>query len=239
VRGARCSFRRGELFALEPDTDPGIIRIDRRGRARRFTDLPAGEFPSGITFDQVGRFGNRLIVTMRSGASVDLLGIDCRGRVRRIVDDAPQVEGGIAVAPRSFGPFGGDVIAVDEFSGAVYALFKRGFATIAEPSLPVGADAGVESIGFVPEGFGTKDAAYMADLGVPGAAFPGTDGVLVVDGGALLGAGVGAGDLLVATEGGAETISVSCGAGGCVERAVASGPDVTHAEGHIVFAPAP
>jgi hypothetical protein len=176
---------------------------------------------------------------MRSGANVDLLGIDCRGRVRRLLDDAPQVEGGIAVAPRSFGTFGGDVVAVDEFSGAVYALHKHGFQTLAEPGLPVGADTGVESVGFVPKGFGTDDAAYMADLGVPGATFPGTDGVLVADGGALSGAGVGAGDLLIATEGGAETISVNCEAGGCVDRVVASGPDVTHAEGHIVFAPAP
>ena len=54
------------------------------------------------------------------------------------------------------------------------------------------------------------------------------------------------GDLLVATEGGAGTIDVSCASVGsgpgaatgtrCETRPVATGPTVTHAEGHIVFA---
>lgn len=121
MRGARCSFRRGEVFALEPDADPGVIRIDRRGHAKRFAGLPVGKFPAGISFDQVGRFGGRLLVTVRLGATVDVLGVDCRGRVSKFVEGAPQVEGGIVVAPRSFGALGGRLIAVDEFSGLVYA----------------------------------------------------------------------------------------------------------------------
>jgi hypothetical protein len=46
------------------------------------------------------------------------------------------------------------------------------------------------------------------------------------------------GDLLVATEGGAETIQVRCGST-CSVRQVATGPDVAHGEGHIEFGPAP
>ena len=43
-----------------------------------------------------------------------------------------------------------------------------------------------------------------------------------------------AGDLLVATEGGARTIDVRCAAT-CTVRYVAAGPAIAHAEGHIVF----
>ena len=240
VRGAGCSFRRGELFALDPGAHPGVVRIDRRGRAKRFTSLPAGTFPSGITFDEVGRFGGRLLVTMRFEASVDVLGIDCHGRVSKLISDAPQVEGGIAVAPASFGPYGGSLIAADEFSGRIYALRRHpdGAELIADSALATGADTGVESVGFVPPGFGPGDAAYLADFAVPGNPFPGTGSVLVGDGASLSSAGVAPGDLLVATEGGGETIRVRCDPG-CGVTVVASGPDVAHAEGHIVFAAAP
>jgi hypothetical protein len=47
---------------------------------------------------------------------------------------------------------------------------------------------------------------------------------------------VRAGDLLVATEGGAKTIDIRCTAT-CTIRYVAAGPAIAHAEGHIVFAP--
>jgi len=50
----------------------------------------------------------------------------------------------------------------------------------------------------------------------------------------LIKAGVRAGDLLVATEGGARTIMVRC-TRSCAVRYVADGPAITHAEGHIVF----
>jgi hypothetical protein len=46
------------------------------------------------------------------------------------------------------------------------------------------------------------------------------------------------GDLVVATEGGAQTVAVSCAAT-CTVQPVAVGPTVTHAEGHLVFTPAP
>ena len=63
LSAAGCSFRRNDVYALDPAADPGIIRIDRLGRARRFADLPSGAFLSGIAFDTVGRFGYRLLVT--------------------------------------------------------------------------------------------------------------------------------------------------------------------------------
>ena len=67
LSAAGCSFRRNNVYALNPAADPGIIRIDRLGRARRFADLPSGAFLSGIAFDTVGRFGYRLLVTALFG----------------------------------------------------------------------------------------------------------------------------------------------------------------------------
>jgi len=92
---AGCSFRRNDVYALDPAADPGIIRIDRLGRARRFADLPSGAFLSGIAFDAVGRFGHRLLVTALFGENMTLYALDCRGRSSVILQAGPRVEGGI------------------------------------------------------------------------------------------------------------------------------------------------
>jgi hypothetical protein len=87
----------------------------------------------------------------------------------------------------------------------------------------------VESAGFVPGG---AVSAYLADRFSAGNRHPGDDAILRLD---LARAGARAGDLLVATEGGARTIDIRC-ASRCTVRYVAAGPAIAHAEGHIVFA---
>ena len=100
--------------------------------------------------------------------------------------------------------------------------------------LATGGDIGVESVGFVPARFGPRGAAFLADRGTPGNPHPGTDSILTLAGDAILRAGVRSGDLLVATEGGADTIVVRCRRT-CTADRIADGPTVAHAEGHIVF----
>jgi len=235
---ARCSFRRDDLFALEPTATPGVVRIDRRGRARRFADLPAGSFPSGIAFDGVGRFGSRLLVTAVSGQATSLYAIDCRGRSRVLTRTGPVVEGGMAVAPRSFGRFAGDLIAAGEATGRIVAFGSRGGTRlVAESGLPAGGDIGVEGIGFVPHGLGPDGAAYFADLGgQAGSPTHGTDSVLVLRGKDLSRARLRAGELVAATESGARTIAIRCSSR-CTVRRVAVGAAATHGEGHVTFAP--
>jgi hypothetical protein len=235
VAGARCSFSRGMIFALQPGRHPGIIGIGADGRARRFVSLPATATPTGITFDSTGRFGHRLLVTARDHAATTVLAIDCAGRIAVITDHAPAMEGGIAVAPPSFGRYGGDLVAPNETSGRVFAIAPDGaVATLAVSGLPHGGDIGVESAGFVPPGFGASDAAYLADRYSRGNRHPGTNSILRLPGSELVKAGIRPGDLLVATEGGARTIAVSC-ASSCTVRYIAVGPAISHAEGHIVF----
>ncbi len=229
---AGCRFRRDDLYVLDPMTNPSVIKVDKRGRATRLVSFP-GALLAGITFDQVGRFGSRLLVAARIANELTLYGVDCRGRAQVILEHGPQVEGGIAVAPRSFGAFGGRLVAADELSGNIYAFDQRGGHTLlASSGLPGGSDIGVESLGFVPKGFGRKARAYMADAPAPGSPTEGTDSVLSVSGADLMRAGVRTGDLLVATEAGARTVRVRCRTG-CTVREIGRGPAATHGEGHV------
>lgn len=233
VTGASCSFPSGMIFALQPGRRPGIIAVGADGRARRFTGLPAS--PSGIAFDSTGRFGHRLLVTARGHTGTIVLAIDCAGAVVTIASHAPVMEGGLAVAPASFGRYGGDLIAPSESTGRVFAISPDGtVATLAVSGLPHGGDIGVESAGFVPPGFGPGDAAYLADRYSPGNKHPGTNSILRLPGPELIKAGIRPGDLLVATEASARTIAVRC-ASSCTVRYIAAGPAISHAEGHIAF----
>jgi hypothetical protein len=234
---ARCPFSNGGIYALDPGSDPAVIRIDVRGHSKRFATLPRGSFPNGITFDTTGTFDHHLLVSVAADRATTILSIDCRGAVRTLTRRAPRVEGGIVVAPSSFGTFAGDVIAPDEISGTIYAVAPSGTTRIvAHSGLPHGGDIGVESEGFVPAGLSRRSAAYIADRSVPGNLHPGTDSVLELTGADLLRAQVQPGELIVATEGGAETVAVGCRQT-CRVRHIAAGPTATHAEGHIVFAP--
>jgi hypothetical protein len=236
TRSGKHSFAGDDVYALEPGRSPAVIRIDSMGEAMRFACLPSGSFPNGIAFDTTGTFDKRLIVSAAVNGSTSIFSIDWRGAVRTVTRRAPRVEGGIAIAPPSFGTFAGDLIAPDEVGGAIYAVDARGHARIvAKSGLPHGGDVGVESEGFVPTWFSRQTAAYLADRSVPGNAHPGTDSVLRLSGADLLRSQVRPGDLLVATEGGAETIAVRCQQT-CVVRHIAAGPEATHAEGHITFA---
>ena len=233
VRGTSCSFGNGTAFALEPGPRPGVVMISPRGRARRFASLPPGRLLSGIAFDSTGRFGHRLLVTAGSGGRTTVFGIGCDGRLSVIAAGAPAVEGGITVAPAAFGRFGGDLIATDEASGRVYAVDPAGqVATVAQPALPAGGDVGVESAGFVPQ---RAAAAYLADRFSAGNKHPGDDAILQLSAAQLARGGIRAGDLLIATEGGARTIDIRCTAA-CTVRYIAAGPAIAHAEGHVVFA---
>jgi hypothetical protein len=235
LQGKRCAFHRDDVFALDADSTPGVVRVVPRGLAVRLADFQAGAFPSGIAFDLVGRFGYRLLVTAVIDEKTTLYAIDCLGRLTVVTRDGPRVEGGMAVAPSSFGRFGGHLIAPDENSGRVFAFSPTGAVeVVVESGVPGGGDIGVEGVGFVPSRFSRTGSAYFSDLGAPGSPTEGTDSLLVLRGADLERAQVRAGDLLAATEAGATTISVRC-ARRCTVRRVAEGPAATHGEGHIAF----
>jgi hypothetical protein len=232
AQGGHCAFPADAAFAIEPGTRPAVIMISPAGRARRFASLPPGSSLTGIAFDATGRFGHKLLVTAGLRGKTTVFGIGCDARLSPVTTDGPPVEGGIAVAPATFGAFGGDLIAPNETSGRVYAVSPSGqVAILARSGRPAGGDIGVESAGFVPA---AASAGYLADRLSPGNKHPGDDAILRLPAAGLARAGIRAGDLLIATEGGAQTIDVRCAAT-CAVRYVAAGPAIAHAEGHVVF----
>src|SRR5205823_181713 len=160
----------------------GVIAVNPQGHAGQVVSLP-GVSPTGIAFDDTGRFGHRLLVTATVGGGTTVYAIDCASRVTTIVQHAPTGEGGLAVAPASFGSFGGDLILPGERSGQIWAISPDGRSSlVARSPLPSGGDIGVESVAFVPAGFTRDWTAYLADRVSPGNPHPGTDSVLALPG---------------------------------------------------------
>jgi hypothetical protein len=229
-----CSFNDGDLFLLDLTAPPGIARVEPSGHATRFATLLGVDTLGGIAIDTTGRFGHRLLVTGSHANLTTVLAIDCQGATTTLTDSAPPLEGGIAVAPSTFGQFAGDLVAPDENTGQMWAIDPTGNATlIAVPNLPTGGDTGVESVGFVPRGFSLGGSAYLADRGTPNNPFPGNDSLLRLTAADLVSAGVQDGDLLVSTEGGGTTVAIHCDAT-CTVTQVAQGTPGGHIEGHIV-----
>jgi hypothetical protein len=230
-----CYGPTGSVYALRLVSGRGVVAVTPGGRARGFAYLGAPGLIDGIAFDTTGDFGHRLLVTINAGSRTTVDAIDCAGGVHTITRTAPRVEGGIAVAPATFGRFAADLIAPGETSGRVFAITPQGAARlVVDSGLPHGNDIGVESEAFIPPRHALD--ALLADRLTPGNPHPGDDLVLTLHEGALRAAGARPGDLLVATEGGALTDAVSCTATGCRVRLVAVGPTIAHAEGHIAFA---
>jgi hypothetical protein len=235
--GGGCVWSADEVYVLDLSSPPGIVRIDRSGGASRFATLSGVDTLGGIALDTTGFFDHSLLVTgTHDGNQTSVFAVDCAGSVTSITTSAPQVEGGIAVAPPTFGHYVGDLIAPDENTGQVWAIDRYGnVAQVATPNLPTGGDTGVESVGFVPEGFiAAGGFAYLADRATPNNPFPGTDSLLRLSSDALALAGVRDGDLLVATEGNGTTVAIHC-ADACTTMPVAQGTNGGHIEGHIAL----
>jgi hypothetical protein len=229
VASAGGSFHQDDVYVLDLTSPPGIARVDPAGHASRVATIPAVQTLNGIAFDTTGRFDHRLLVAGSIEQREMLFALDCLGGLTVVTDSAPPMEGGMQVAPASFGAYGGDLIAADENGGQVWAIEPDGTGRVViVPNLPTGGDTGVESVGFVPAG---TPSAYLADRGTPNNPFPGTDSILRLTPQALASAGVQEGDLLVATEGGGTTVAIRC-AQTCTASTIAIGPAGGHT-GHI------
>jgi len=242
VAASGCDFTPDDIFILRLHTPVGLTRVDRSGESSAsFSNLDAPSL-NGIAFDTAGAFDHRLLVTGTVSGKTELLAVDCRGATQVVTKTAPVVEGGMAVAPETFGQFAGSLIAPDELSGVIWAIAPGGTAMqVVNSGLPKGGDIGVEGVAFVPSGFTARGGfVYYADRKTAGNPHPGTDSVLRLSSADLVAAGVQDGDLLAATEGGASMIAVRCDAT-CSVIPVVTTPTTAHGEGHLVFTmnPAP
>ncbi|GAC1655904.1 MAG: hypothetical protein NVS9B1_10070 [Candidatus Dormibacteraceae bacterium] len=237
VAGAGCSFPAGDVFALRTAAPVGVVEIDPAGHARALAAIVGVDTLNGIAFDRVGRFGNRLLVTGPKSGRTVVQAVDCNGRVTLVTNSAPVMEGGMEVAPVTFGAYGGELIGTDELTGRIIAISAEGLdQVVATDGQPVGGDIGAESAGFVPRGFSQGGYAYLADRATPGNAHAGTDSILRLSSSTLLNAGVREGDLLVAGEGGGATVAVHCGADlRCSVVRLGQASAAAHVEGHLLL----
>lgn len=235
VAASGCTFNPDDVFIVRLHTPVGLTRVDKTGEASgSFANIGASSL-NGIAFDTEGAFDHRLLVTAPVGGKTELVAVDCRGDVQVISKAAPAMEGGVAVAPETFGEFAGALIAPDELSGVIWAITPGGTAKqVVNSGLPKGGDIGVESVAFVPPGFAKGGFVYYADRKTPNNPHPGTDSVLRLSSADLVAAGVQDGDMLAATEGGASMIDVRCDTS-CHVTTVVATPTTAHGEGHIVF----
>jgi hypothetical protein len=229
-----CSFQTGDVYVLRLHAPLGLNKVDAHGLKTAFATIPNVSALSGITFDTGGAFGYRILVTGTAAAGKsEVAAIDCAGTVTVITRAAPTVEGGLDIAPPSFGAFGGMLIAPDELSGNIYAIGADGTSrTVAASGLPKGADIGVEAVGFVPHGW--HGSLYYADRITKGNPHPGTDNLLALTSDSLASLGIKEGDLLSATEGGATLIDVRCTTT-CTVLPIITAATKAHGEGHLIF----
>jgi hypothetical protein len=229
-------FVPGDVFVLQLRPAGGILRIDSGGVARQLANVAGVDSLNGIAFDETGMFGYRLLVIGPHAHHTTVAAVDSTGLVSVITRQGPNVEGGIAVAPSSFGRFAGALVAADELSGTVYAIAPDGSShVVARPALARGGDVGVEAAGFIPLiDDVSKATAYFSDRGTPGNAHPGSDNLLAIKGSSLARAGALPGDLLVATEGGAGLVDVRCGVSSCDATTLVRDNGVSHGEGHLL-----
>jgi hypothetical protein len=234
VAASGCNFTRDDLFVLRLHNPFGVTRVDRSGEdSGSFTNVDAPSL-NGIAFDTAGAFDHRLLVTGPVSGKTVVVAVDCRGAVQVLTKTAPQVEGGMEVAPETFGVFAGSLIAADENSGVIWAIAPDGTSKQVAGGLPKGGDVGVESVGFVPPGF-SKGGGYLyyADRKSVNTPYLGTDRVLRLASADLVQLGIQDGNLLVATEGGAALYDVRCTDHCQVTTLLAAGS--AHGEGHLVF----
>jgi hypothetical protein len=234
-----CTFPSPAVYVLRTETPPAVLAVNLvTGQSSTFAQVAGVDTLSGIAFDNFGRFGSRLLVIGPHAGKTVVDAIDCNGKVTVINDSAPRMEGGMQVAPPSFGAYGGDLIVPDEYSGNIVAVTPEGTTqVIAASGLPTGADIGVESAGFVPVGFLSGGSAYLADRATANNAHAGTDTLLRLTAAELRSEGISEGDLLVATEGGGATIAVHCAAdGSCASvRRLGHATAGAHVEGHLLI----
>lgn len=234
---ANCDFTRDDVFVLRLHNPVGVTRVDSTGEdSGSFVNVSGVSSLSGIAFDRAGAFDHRLLVTAPVNGKTEVVALDCKGGLQILTKSAPPVEGGMEIAPETFGAFAGSLIAPDEYTGLIWAIAPDGSAKqVVQSGLPKGGDIGVESVAFVPAGFTSRGGyVYYADRKTANNPHPGTNSVLRLASADLAAAGVQDGDLLAATEGGASLIAVRCDTSCRIIQVIAA-PTTAHGEGHLVF----
>ena len=119
AQSATAGFTPGDIFVTQ---GRAVFKVTG-GTVTPFAQMPdCGDDHTSITFDHVGTFGYNMIVTCEGGL---VWQVDGTGTPTFIADASTHLEGP-AIPPLSFGPYGGQILAADEFSGSVHAIDNNG-----------------------------------------------------------------------------------------------------------------
>jgi DNA-binding beta-propeller fold protein YncE len=125
------------------------------GSATRFATIPSlPNSDSSLTFDRVGSFDHKLIVTDRRGP---VWTVSSGGRATQIADVGVHIEGP-EVAPLAFDPVGGKILVSNDFDDTIYAVGQNGSVTEAATY------ESPESVRFLPSNYcnyGGSGGAYF------------------------------------------------------------------------------
>src|SRR6266478_6946674 len=180
-----------QIFKFTPPAGPLVS----------FTSLPAcGNDHTGITFDHVGTFGNKMITSCENGTIWTVDGVGTSSLVATLPINIENE--GPAVAPLSFGPFGGQILTTND-NDAVNAIRNDGFVTL--NAFVTGAGTGPESVQVIPQTlctFCTNGTFFQAVEAGGFGSFPGLYEYFPIDF-----AGLG-GDILIPCEGNSQIVRI-------------------------------
>jgi hypothetical protein len=195
-RLAQQNFGPGTVYATQ---GPRIYRIGAGGVASLFATIPI-RAPSttplvtvaGITFDHVGTFGNRMLISGATDTEGQVWEITDAGVVTFVANIANAVFlQGPAVAPTGFGRFGGRVFVTDQTTDTIYAVARGNLVDVAS-SWPAASAASV--IPTTTCGFRGGNNAFFLGIELP------ESGIDAYPAGDFAGLG---GQMLIASESGA------------------------------------
>src|SRR6266571_4144909 len=107
-QSANAGFTPRDIFVTQGDQ---VYQIRPPGPATPFATIPGCDADhTGITFDHVGTFGYKMIVTCNNGG---VWSVDSTRTVTPIADTGTTLEGP-AVVPLNFGPYGGQILRSEE-----------------------------------------------------------------------------------------------------------------------------
>ena len=144
---------------------------------------------SAITFDKVGTFGNKMIITCENGRVFTINGA---GAVTHLADTtvpghSTNIEGP-AVLPASFGPLAGQIMVADDINNNVYTINSVGNVNYDPFGFP-GVFSGAEQVVVIPEApcvfcpdraFLTSSAVSDTIISYPRSDFDGLGGDILV-----------------------------------------------------------
>src|SRR5215831_14429811 len=197
AESAAAGFTPGDLFAtLQQTVQKATPPV---GIFTQFADWSGvdggcpGTDHSAITFDKVGTFNNRMIITCETGRVFTIDNLPGGPHIFHLADTTTPQHGptfieGPAVLPSAFGPLGGQIMVADDQFHQLYTIDNAGNVNYNPFGFPNGTFYGAEQVLVIPQfpctycGFALFTASAVQDriTAYPASDFAGLGGDILV-----------------------------------------------------------